>query len=233
MTNIVIREIEPTEVQLIDQIKEIYEEAFRIDEKIPWKLMEFDLKQKKRRKEGVSHILGALQGNKIIGFAISVYYYGFTFPGYLALEKKFRDRGIGTQMLLKLKDIAWKDAKDHKVLPIILFEVEKPELARNETEKQQIFNRLKFYQKFNPLFLDVNYIEPPLLGETLPMYLVMLSEPEVEYIEAEKLIEFVRIIYKYEYYLPYKKREKYMNILCESIGKRKKIFGIPFDKLIG
>ncbi|HUY00191.1 MAG TPA: GNAT family N-acetyltransferase [Candidatus Deferrimicrobium sp.] len=224
MDAIIIQEIDPYDESALKQMQTIFESSFRIDERVPWGFMEYDFKRKKR-KEGLIHILGAFKGSRLLGFGITFFYWEFTYPSYLAIDKDYRNQGIGTQLLVKMNEIAIKDAKKYKITPIILFEVEKPELAESPAEEEIIFNRIKFYQKFNAIFLDVNYIEPPLLGESLTMYLVMISSPEVKCIKSEALIRYIKVIFKYEYFLNYKKQDQYLKPILDSVGSRKEICG--------
>jgi GNAT superfamily N-acetyltransferase len=225
MGTISIREIDPNDDSVLKQMQTIFEYSFRIDERVPWGMMEYDFKRKKRR-ESLIHILGAFEGTQMIGFGITFFYWEFTYPSYLAIAEGYRNQGIGTQLLIKMNEIAIADAKKYRITPIILFEVEKLELAETPAEEEIIINRIKFYQKFNAIFLDVNYIEPPLLGESLPMYLVMISSPKVKCIDSKALIRHIKVIFKYEYFLSSKKQDPYLKPILDSIGTRKKIYGI-------
>jgi len=226
MENIQIEEINSITDSFLNQIKIVYESSFRIDERVPWELLEYELKKKRRQSEGIQHLFSIYNENEIVGFGISIFYWEFTYPAYIAIEKNYRNKGIGSQLVMKIKDIAFNDAEEYKVSPLILFEVEKPELAQNSDEEKEIFNRIKFYQKFNATFLDVEYIEPPLLGKELPMYLAMISSPEINYVNSDSLIQYVKVIYKQEYYLPPKTQEKYLKELINSIDNREIIYGI-------
>jgi GNAT superfamily N-acetyltransferase len=226
MKNIQIEEISSLTDSFLNRMKAIYESSFRIDERVPWELLEYDLKKKRRQSEGNQHLFSIYNEAEIIGFGISIFYWEFTYPAYIAIEKKYQNKGIGSQLVMKIKDVAFNDAEEYKVSPLIFFEVEKPELARNSAEKKEIVNRIKFYQKFNATFLEVDYIEPPLLGKELPMYLVMISSPEINYIKSDSLIQYVKTIYRQEYYLPVKKQEKYLKILTDSIKSREIIYSI-------
>jgi len=226
MKDVEIEEIKSATDFPMKKIRELYESSFRIDERVPWEFFEYDLKKKRRKAEGLLHVFGIRTGTEIIGFGISIFYWEFTYPAYIAIEKKYRNKGIGSQLVMKIKEVAFRDAEKYRVTPLILFEVEKPELARNKNEVNIIFNRIKFYQKFNAIFLDVEYIEPPLLGKELPMYLVILTAPEINSIKSEALIRYVKTIYRQEYYLPPKKQEKYLQILINSIKNRETLEGI-------
>jgi len=226
MKDIEIEEIKSTAEYPLAKIRELYESSFRVDERVPWEFFEYDLKKKRRRAEGILHVFGIREETETIGFGLSVFYWEFTYPAYIAIEKSYRNKGIGSELVLKIKEVAFRDASKYKVMPLIIFEVEKPELATNKKEKEVIFNRIKFYQKFNAIFLDVDYIEPPLLGKELPMYLVILTAPEINSIKLEALIRYVKTIYRQEYYLPPKKQEKYLQILINSINNREIIGGI-------
>ncbi|MDD1777980.1 MAG: GNAT family N-acetyltransferase [Candidatus Helarchaeota archaeon] len=226
MKDIEIEEIKSAAEYPLTKIRELYESSFRIDERVPWEFFEYDLKKKRRKAEGLLHLFGIRTGTETIGFGISIFYWEFTYPAYIAIEKKYRNKGIGSQLVMEIKEVAFRDAKKYKVAPLILFEVEKPELARNQEEKSAIFNRIKFYQKFNAIFLDVDYIEPPLLGKELPMYLVILTAPEINSVKSEALVRYIKTIYRQEYYLPSKKQEKYLQVLIKSINKREKVMGM-------
>lgn len=226
MKNIQIEEISSLTDAFLKRMKAIYESSFRIDERVPWELLEYELKKKRKESEGIQHIFIISKETETIGFGISIFYWEFTYPAYIAIEKKYRNKGIGSQLVMKIKDIAFNDAEEYKVSPLILFEIEKPELAQNSDEEKEIFNRIKFYQKFNVIFLDVEYIEPPLLGKELPMYLAMISSPEINYINSDSLIQYIKVIYKQEYYLPPKKQENYLEELIKSINSRETICGI-------
>ena len=226
MKDVEIEEIKSAAEYPLVKIRELYESSFRIDERVPWEFFEYDLKKKRRKAEGILHIFSVRKGTEIIGFGLSIFYWEFSYPAYIAIDKKYRNKGIGSQLVVKIKEVAFRDAEKYKVTPLILFEVEKPELGRDKEEKKVIFNRIKFYQKFNAIFLDVEYIEPPLLGKELPMYLVILTSPEINSVKSEALIRYVKTIYRQEYYLPPKKQEKYLQILINSIKNREILAGI-------
>ena len=225
MPDIKIQELDPTNESIMTQIRAIYENSFRIEERVPWELMAYDFTRKRRKGDETFHLIGILQGNRVIGFSTSVFYWDFTYGGYIAIEKTQRHQGLGSHLVMKIKDLAIQDAQNNDCDLLVLFEVEKPVLARNKKEKEEIARRLQFYKKFNVIYLDVEYIEPPLLGKELPMYLAMITSGR-DYIESERLINCVKLIYKYEYYLPARKREKYLKILRDSINAREKVYRI-------
>ena len=139
MKDVEIEEIKSATDFPMKKIRELYESSFRIDERVPWEFFEYDLKKKRRKAEGLLHVFGIRTGTEIIGFGISIFYWEFTYPAYIAIEKKYRNKGIGSQLVMKIKEVAFRDAEKYRVTPLILFEVEKPELARNKNEVNIIF----------------------------------------------------------------------------------------------
>jgi len=53
----------------------------------------------------------------------------------------------------------------------------------------------------------------------------MISSPEVKCIKSEALIRYIKVIFKYEYFLNYKKQDQYLKPILDSVGSRKEICG--------
>ncbi len=224
--------------QLIDQVRRIYETSFRDDIRVPWEylLCEFELarireKLKKRNNEKY-HLIGALSEGRLVAFFISKYLRDFTYATYMAIEESYRNRAIGTSMGWKLIEMAKKDAEEFQIKDsVLLFEVEKPENAPNNEIKIELEKRIQFYQKkFNALYLDLQYIQPLATEDGIEMYLVVISLSKKNFIESDRLLRSIRLIYQLEYHVsPHHNASKYernFKIIINSIKNRKKIFGI-------
>lgn len=61
---------------------------------------------------------------------------------YFAVLKKYRGQGIGQKFLKELKE-------KYKENDVIILEVENPERAKNNEEKEICQKRIKFYEKLN------------------------------------------------------------------------------------
>lgn len=103
-----------------------------------------------------------------VGFATGLHVspLGLAYIAYLAVAPTWRGRGVGTALFRSLLD-AWKQARPRP--PHWLFlEVERPELARDEVEREQQMRRMRFYERLGCRFIHADFQAPP-LGPGLPV----------------------------------------------------------------
>lgn len=238
MNEIQFIEISFQNKQLIEGVRRIYETSFRGEVRVPWDflLCEFEgarIREKlKRWKNERYHFFGGLEEDKLVAFFISKYFWEFSYSTYMAVDVSYRNRDIGTQMGLKLTEIAKADADEFQIKDsVLLFEIEKPEYAANDAVKLELEERIQFYKKkFGTIFLDVQYLQPLALEDGIEMYLAMYPLSNKNFIESDRLLHYIEIIYQLEYHLsPHQNAAKFgrnMKIIRDSIKNRKKIFGI-------
>lgn len=238
MNEIQYREISFQDKQLIKGVQKIYETSFRGEVRVPWDylLCEFEgarIRDKlKRWKNERYHLFGGLEEDKLVAFFISKYFFEFSYSTYMAVDLSYRNRDIGTQMGWKLIEIAKADADEFQIKDsVLLFEVEKPEYASNDSVKVELEERIQFYKtKFEAIYLDIQYIQPLPMEDGIEMYLAMVPLSNKNFIESDRLLNYIKIIYELEYHLtPQKNASKLgrnMKIIRDSIKNRKKIFGI-------
>lgn len=89
-------------------------------------------------KEGIYECLGVKNGKSILGYAILVCHGKDYLFDYLATSKKCRNKGVGAEFLALLKE-HYKEAES------IIGEVENPDLATNEEERNLQERRYQFY----------------------------------------------------------------------------------------
>ena len=227
MKEIQIIEFTSINRKLIEQIKPILESAFKKAEEASWNgfMKEFEDYNVEEREK--AHLFGAISEKNLLGFGISKFLKEFTYVPYLAVAKNIRNRGIGTQLAEKILAIARNDAKEFKISDSVLFaEVDIPELAPTREEKLVREQRIRLFQTYGSIILDIDYNEPH-NREGKPSYLLMIPLSNKDYIESKRLLRYVGIIYREEAEISMEMNVKYLKNLKNSIKKRKRIYGKP------
>ncbi len=227
MPKIYFKEFSQLNGELFNQIKPLYEATFETVGDPPWNEFSTEFEDYIIEEQENVHLFGAFIGKKLIGFGVNKFLKEFTYVPYFTIDENYRNQGIGTALADKCIELAKQDAQDFKVLDsLLLFEVDIPKLAPTEEERLVRELRVKFFLKKGSIFLDINYIEPK-FGDDGPSYLVMQPLSDKNYIESDKLVRYVKIIYKEETNISKKISLKYLNILVSSIGSRDRIYGVP------
>lgn len=114
---------------LLAKVKDLYMEAFPLEERKPFDLME------NMQESGTVEILAAQDGEKFLGLAITVAYKNLVLLDYFAISENFRSGGVGTNALTLLKE-RYKGKK-------FFLEIEDPE-EKTDNQEQRI-RRKHFY----------------------------------------------------------------------------------------
>ena len=239
MNAIQFTEISVKNQRLMDQIRGIYENAFRKEIRFPWECLLYKIKMGQirtkiqKRKNEKFHLIGAFKEEKLVAFFILKYFGEFAYCNFMAVDISCRNQEIGTQAGLKVIETVKDDANEFQIPDsVLLFEVDKPDNAPNDAVKIASERLIKFYVKrLNVIFLDIEYIEPTLIKDGRDMYLAMYPLSNRNYIESNRLLHYIQAIYHLEYNLTPQKNaskfQRYMKVITNSIGNRNKIYGIP------
>lgn len=171
-------------------------------------------------RSGGNHLPGTirhhwliLRDSKAIGFALFSYLINSNigFFRYLSVDSKYRGEGIGVYVIQELKNRLCLDARElGKPDPLCYcFEVENPDLARSEKERQIDQYRLEYFvKKRGALVLNVDYMEPVLVRDKnavvpekpKPMYLLVQPiDPNLVEVDPQTTYKWVAAVY-FEHY---------------------------------
>ncbi|MGL4411123.1 MAG: GNAT family N-acetyltransferase [Bacteroidales bacterium] len=158
----------------LDQIKEIYEEAFPIEERRDFKNICSLIERNPN-----FNCLGIFHEERLVGLLTYWVLPGstpFAYGEHLAISSSMRGLSIGSIVLEKFAEMAQ--------LPIIL-EVEHP-------TSEQAVKRIRFYERNGYKLWELDYIQPP-YGENLPpvpLYLMTIGEIALDdnYEEVKKTL---------------------------------------------
>lgn len=170
-----IRELRSDESELIHQVEWIYEQSFPVEERDPF---EHILQAIRRREAGGAeecehcHFQVAVEGHQALAAAFFNYYprTRMGFIAYLAVHPTRRSLGLGAQLYRRVVESVQQEAHsagETKAVGVV-FEVEAPELSRDEGEQSLRRRRIAFYQRSGAMLLPgLDLIAPP-LGHGLP-----------------------------------------------------------------
>lgn len=235
MEKFIFREIKSDEMYLFEQIRPIHEYSFEsgiiedswddlVHDFNEWQITR-DLPSSKRFRK---YVIGAILGEKLVGFTNVKFFHDFSYVNYLAVAKNFRNRSITTGLCQKIIEISLKDAGEfHVTEPIIFGEARKPELARNEKERRAFLRVNKIWQHIGLHLLDVEYFAPDKSREVRQLRLMIYPLAQQEYISSNILLRRLKLLYELEYHLHPFEMKLYLDLIKKSIKGRKKIYGIP------
>lgn len=155
---------------------ELYVESFPRDERGP--LSHFaELVENGRSETSRTHIAIAEQDGELVGFRLFSYHLKarLGFFVFLAVDERFRKRGIGTALLEFGREICLQDAEEmNSELDAIIFECERPELATSPAERRFRENRLQYFANRGGILLSKDHVQPSLGQgrEEVPLYLL-------------------------------------------------------------
>jgi GNAT superfamily N-acetyltransferase len=164
------------------QAMRIYEAAFPPEQRVPTEDMAAALERQPDDATGAGYFLVALDGVRVVG--LSTFHYGYRhklgFLGYLAVEERWRGRGIGA-LLYKatLARLQWcGQAGEGEGLDGMVFEVERPELAADPLERQRREQLIRFFTRMGArLVRGIDYRMPPILPYTEPVPMHLMLHP--------------------------------------------------------
>ncbi len=115
--------------ETMKKLKALYERTFPKAEKKPFLLI------KKLAKQGKMKIYSAEENGEFLGLAIMILHSDISLLDYLAIEENARNRGVGGQVIERLKEI-YKEKK-------LLLEIE--DTDKDIPEREMRLRRKKFY----------------------------------------------------------------------------------------
>jgi len=176
MQNIMeIRELSSNEMNLIQQVRWIYEQSFPVEERDPFEnMLQAILRREQAGPEECEncHFQVAVEGDQAAGAAFFNYYpkTRMGFIAYLAVHPTRRNGGLGAQLYHHLVECVAEEARTSGSGPAVgvVFEVEPPELGVDADEQALRRRRIGFYQRNGAVVVsDLALIAPP-LGHGLP-----------------------------------------------------------------
>ncbi|MCL4562644.1 MAG: GNAT family N-acetyltransferase [Chloroflexi bacterium] len=129
-----------------------------------------------------SHTWAAVRDGRVTGVAIFSYYRDIRtgFLGYLAVDPHTRSQGLGSWLFQRsIEQLALDavDLGDEKPMGMCL-EVERPEAAQTDEEKQLRHRRIRFYRRLGAEIIEgVDFIGPPLKPDLPPVPYYLMFRP--------------------------------------------------------
>ncbi len=176
-----IIELKPDDHDRIEQVLEIYREAFPLEERDPEEhLLEMIRQGAETALPGADaptlHCLAAVEGQRVAGMSILCYYPAtqFGFITYLAVHADWRGSGVGAQLYQQMVTLAEQDG--HGLARGIVFEVEPPEAGKDPAEQALRWRRISFYRRNGAEIVPHLQLVAPPLAPSLPevVYTIML-----------------------------------------------------------
>lgn len=150
-----------------ERFRDIYHEAFPVDEQRPWETM-FD-----ESSEHGPFFLGAYSGMSLaapqmapVGMLTFWNFGDFVYIEHFAVDTRVRGRGIGSELFRGIAESLRREAS----APIV-FEVE-PESEDNPMAAR----RIDFYRRLGFEVVDVNYVQPPYSDGLQPVDMWIMSD---------------------------------------------------------
>ncbi len=175
MNSIEFKKIEDTDSEEFNEAWKIYEDSFSADEKRDFELHKECIKKKEFSFNAV------FCNEKICGFISLWEFNDFIFMEHLAVKKELRNKGIGKEIVCKIKE------KNEKM---IILETLKP-------EDDISARRIAFYERNAFVINDFDYVQPSYGKgkESVPMKI--MSYPEK--IKSKKFEDIKKKIYSSVY----------------------------------
>jgi len=154
--------------------------------------------------------IGYLQDKVVsMAFLLSLKNTQFVLLAYIAIDKKFQGRGIGSSFMKNLLDVIRNDSMGQ----YLLMEVENPRYGDNREEKER---RVQFYKRLGTKEMKgLKYVFPPLPGEkTIEMILMVMPDYNNGKMEGDLVKQLITQIYVDVY-----GRSKNDNLLKSLIDK--------------
>jgi GNAT superfamily N-acetyltransferase len=176
MKEVKIRLLESTDDPLFWTTCELYVESFPRDERGPLGHFAAMISGGDGDDSSRSHVAIADVDGELAGFRYFSYHpdAGLGFFVFLAVDERFRKLGIGTALLDFGKEICLNDAQEMGgELDAIIFECERPELARTPDERDFREKRLRYFANRGGILLSKEHVQPALGAgrNPVPLYL--------------------------------------------------------------
>lgn len=185
-----IVEINKLDKNLLTQFEEVYNDAFPANERQPLRVILDRINHKKET------LLAAFINVELVAFALlfELQYTEYYLLDYLAIKKDHRRKGLGGEMLNKVKDFSFE--KNRKVL----MEVDHP---GNLGKENQNLNRIRFYQKYGAKIIDNLIYELPDLEKknnpTFQFLMIIQKDRTIDKISGKE----IKVILEQLYYQLY------------------------------
>lgn len=173
----------------LDQIRRLYTASFPSAQirpiEIITKMLELDPNY---------HLFGVRIHNSIVGFSL-LYTFNdlkFAFLDYLAIDRKYRGCGIGSELFRYILNSCCTLMENHIGL---IFEVQRGGSNSSEPDKNGIRQRrILFYTRFGAkIFEGLHYLLPNAHGgEPEDMYLMMVPNLDIPYITKNSVIRIIK-----------------------------------------
>ncbi|MHA1696111.1 MAG: GNAT family N-acetyltransferase [Candidatus Helarchaeota archaeon] len=218
-------EIDQKNKKGLAQIKRSYKQNFPRKERIRWYKLIKEINPKKISSKDYCCTIFCVKIKQnpeiIIGFSILYYFKNINsgLLSYIAINKKYRNKGIGTKFLLKIKDYFIDIAyKNNFKKPIgFFYEIEMHNLPQyKKTKLKEIIARYRFYSRLNQKIVDTPYLQPAisLLGEDIPMHLMLFRFDNLNFVDYE----IIKIVIEAIYRIVYKKSNKKIIQLINALN---------------
>jgi hypothetical protein len=223
-------------ISRLDNIQ--FREAYRIYEKaftpeLRMGLRGFDRAIKSKKQGQDQHVFVAIFNGIVIGMATFGYFqkYNVGFIGYIVIGPQWENRGFGSKLYQSIVEQLLGDARKNKqsTLTALIYEVEKSELAKTNSEQETDLRRIRFFENAGGRIINATYIQPSLaigLRQVELNLMVHITQPGF-IMTRSWLITMGKGIYENVYgmkpYLPFQKQNKYLKIFESSLHENKLI----------
>jgi GNAT superfamily N-acetyltransferase len=175
-----ICEMTDLDTPLGQQVLNIYERSFPEVERDPVENIAANLKNSDPDTE-VTHLRALVEDGMVVGFtyfsSYKNYYLGYL--KFIAVREDSRGKGYGAILLQDALRLLRADGRRATGWPYVglVLEVERPETAKNDADRQLRERRIQFYLRNGAAMIeDTDYIAPPVApGQpSLPFHLMIL-----------------------------------------------------------
>lgn len=159
MKNLQLKSISFEDKEYIKTIRGIYNSSFPENERIDFDIIQQSLKD----KETAFTLEGIIYNNQLAGLISYLREDKYLILCYFALDKQYRNQGIGTEVLSILAD-KYSNCT-------LIGEIEHPKDSLSK-------RRIGFYKRNNFYITDFGYKQPALIANTEPVPLLIISYPK-------------------------------------------------------
>lgn len=186
------REIKTINDEYFNRALQIYRDSFPENQRLS-----LDRVTQRTQENSSQKIIGGFINAQLVLMALlhSLQDSDFILLAYLATDNNYRGQGIGTGFFDYLLD--WVNHQ-HQYL---ILEVEDPDFAPTQDDREYRLNRIKFYRKRGAIELkNVHYLLPPLSGN-IPTEMKLLIMPKYpdNYLDGNLVKKLVKQIYQEVY----------------------------------
>lgn len=166
-------------------------------------------------------ILCARENGETVGLAIihMLEHFPAIFLNVIAVSPHERHHHIGTRLFEYGWTLGSEELAKRGLTPRgYVWEVEKPELAANESELKERQTRLAFYNHLGAELLTYPYIMPPIDGtHTIPMYLMYRPAPKTKKLTKKEFNSLVQCLYYEKYSIVNHIKKKTLKSLLNAL----------------